>query len=192
MMRSTKTRDRKYLQCPSRHVSKDACEGAFLSVERLEQALLGELERLTGRYLDRDALESSVPFERTEAGREEERLKAVIARYEKKAEECEKMLRELYRDKVRGIVTERDYIAFSEAFTKERERLEQAAAQAGQRLCRWKEQMLKKADPGRQTDAYLHPEHLSRGMIELFIDHITVGRRVPGTREVPVEIYWNF
>ena len=45
-MRSTKSRGRHYLQCPSRHVAKDACIGSFISVEKLEQTVLCELNRL--------------------------------------------------------------------------------------------------------------------------------------------------
>ena len=39
---------------------------------------------------------------------------------------------------------------------------------------------------------YTHVEHLTREMVEILIDYITVGKRIPGTQDVPIEIHWNF
>ena len=47
-MRSNKQTDgRRYLQCSNRHVSKDACIGSFISVPKLEQAVIKELNRMS-------------------------------------------------------------------------------------------------------------------------------------------------
>lgn len=29
-------------------------------------------------------------------------------------------------------------------------------------------------------------------MVETLIDYISVGKRIPGTKDVPIEIHWNF
>lgn len=42
-LRSSKTKERHYLKCASRHVAKDACPGCFVAVGKLEQAVLTEL-----------------------------------------------------------------------------------------------------------------------------------------------------
>ena len=39
---------------------------------------------------------------------------------------------------------------------------------------------------------YMNLEHLNREMVDVLIDYITVGRRNKETRQVPVEIHWNF
>lgn len=59
-LRSTKTKDQCYLQCPNHHVAKEACLDAFISVDKLEQAVIDELKRLTEKYLDKDVLEQSI------------------------------------------------------------------------------------------------------------------------------------
>ena len=41
-------------------------------------------------------------------------------------------------------------------------------------------------------EQYTGVEHLTREMVEILIDKITVGKRIPGTRNVPIEIHWNF
>lgn len=35
-------------------------------------------------------------------------------------------------------------------------------------------------------------EHLTREIVDTHIDYILIGRRIPGTKEVPIEIHWNF
>ena len=39
---------------------------------------------------------------------------------------------------------------------------------------------------------YTNVEHLTREMVEILIDYISVGKRIPGTHEMPIEIHWNF
>ena len=41
-------------------------------------------------------------------------------------------------------------------------------------------------------EQYTDIEELDRETVETMIDHIVVGRRIPGTKNYPVEIYWNF
>ena len=42
------------------------------------------------------------------------------------------------------------------------------------------------------VERYVNLEHLTREIVEILIDHITVGKRIPGTKDVPIEIHWNF
>ncbi len=60
VMRSSKNRGRHYLQCASRHIAKGACEGAFISVDKLEQLVVSELNRLTAEHIDMDELEKCI------------------------------------------------------------------------------------------------------------------------------------
>ena len=41
-------------------------------------------------------------------------------------------------------------------------------------------------------EQYTHLEHLNREIVETLIDYISVGKRIPGTRNVPIEIHWKF
>ena len=66
VMRSSKSAPQRgskhYLQCSNRHVAKDACEGAFISVDRLERLVIAEINRLSAEYLDKDELEQNIEF----------------------------------------------------------------------------------------------------------------------------------
>lgn len=190
-LRSGKRGDWRFLTCPNRSVAKDACKGAFISVDRLERKVLEELGRLAAVYLDREELERSIVWG---AGLEEERKKVQerAVAYEKKIGEHARAVRELYLDKVRGILTEEEYLDMAKGFSAEKKRLEGALEICGKQLLEIEER--RKAGENRKelVERYIHMEHMNREMVEALIDHIDVGRRIPGSRDVPITIYWNF
>ncbi len=84
-MRSSKNHGKHYLQCSNRHVAKDACIGSFISVDKLEKAVIDELNKLSAEYLDKDELEQNVQFNNDLRG-QKEALETEIAAYQKIAE----------------------------------------------------------------------------------------------------------
>ncbi len=190
-MRSSKTHDKHYLQCSNRHVAKDTCIGSFIAVEKLEQAVIAELNRLAAEYLDKDELEQKIEFSNNLKD-QKAKMEHDIAAYQKKIAEFSKGIRELYLDKVKGIISESDYVEFSKDFTTEKERLEKVVID-GQKQLTEIEKKMQAGDNRRQIiEQYTNLEHLNREMVETLIDYISVDKRTPGTREVPIEIHWNF
>jgi DNA invertase Pin-like site-specific DNA recombinase len=190
-MTSSKNRGKHYLQCSSRHVSKDACIGSFISVDRLEQAVLVELRHLADEYLDKGELERSVELNNT-IQEEKNRIEKNISTYQKKIAEYEKGIRELYLDKVRGIISESEYVEFSREFSTEKVRLEQLIIDCQKQL-EILENRLDAGENRRQIiEQYTNLEHLDRNIVERLIDYISIGKRIEGTRETPIEIHWNF
>lgn len=43
-----------------------------------------------------------------------------------------------------------------------------------------------------QLEQYLSLEHLTHDIVNQLIDCITVGKRDPETKEIPIEINWKF
>ena len=41
-------------------------------------------------------------------------------------------------------------------------------------------------------EQYTNLEHLDREIVEKLIDYVLVGKKDPVTKEVPIEIHWNF
>lgn len=190
-MRSSKNRGRHYLQCSNRHVAKDACIGSFISVEKLERAVLDELHRLSNAYLDRDELEAKVEVqERLQS--KIQRLKGESAEYQKKVAEYSRGITSLYLDKTKGIITESEFVVLAQELRMGKERLTKLAADCEREI----EQLELKAktDHSRQQiiDEYVNVESLTRPMVEALIDYIAVGRREKGSPVVPIEIHWNF
>lgn len=191
-MRANKQADgRRYLQCSSRHVSKDACIGSFISVPKLEKAVIEELNRLSAEYLDKDELEQNVQFNNDLRGQKES-LENEIAAYQKKITEYAKGIRELYLDKVKGILSETDYLDLSKDFGGEKERLERLVIDTQKQLDVIKRKMQVGDNRRQLIEQYTTPPHLDREIVEKLIDYILVGKKDPVTKEVPIEIHWNF
>ena len=41
-------------------------------------------------------------------------------------------------------------------------------------------------------EKYINLKNLNREIVEILIDYIYVGKRIKGTKEIPIEIHWNF
>lgn len=190
-MRSSKNRGRHYLQCPTHHIAKDACIGAFISVDKLERLVIDELNRLSEEYLDRDELERNIEF-CDNLQEKERRLHSDLAAYRKKVAEYAKGIRELYMDKVKGIVSEVDYVELSKDFSSERNRLERVIADVENELATVEEKIAAGDNRLELIEQYTNLEHLTREIVETLVDYISVGKRIPGTTDVPIEIHWNF
>lgn len=195
VMRSSKTAPERggkhYLQCSNRHVAKDACIGSFISVDKLEQLVIDELNRLSAEYLDKDELERNIEF-CSNLQEQKKRILADIDTYHKKVEELSKGIRELYMDKVKGLITEADYLEMSEEFTTDRDRIELLIADGEKQISAIEEKMAVGDNRRELIEQYTNLEHLNREMVETLIDYVSVGKRIPGRRDVPIEIHWNF
>lgn len=192
-MRSSKSHGRCYLKCPTRHVAKDACAGSFISVSKLEQIVLRELNSFLDEYLDKDALAQKMVFSSSQQ-KQEKQLRSELAHYKKKTAEYTQAIRKLYLDHSRCLISESDLAQMYQEFTAERERLSRMATDTEKLLAEIEEKTTAEDEQERlkQYKAYTHLEHLTREIVEMLIDHICVGKRISGTGDVPVEIYWNF
>ena len=191
VMRSTKSRGKHYLICSNRHISKDACIGSFISVDKLEEAVLDELHLLINEYLDVETLKRNVDLN-CNLNAVKERCLSDLAAYEKRQNELSKIIRELYIDKTKGILRERDYLDLSADFAAERDRLERAVAGLKKQILEIEEEFSLEDNRLKIIESYTNPKHLSREMVEVLIDHICVEKRPKGSKNVPVTIYWNF
>ena len=190
-MRSSKSRGRHYLQCSNRHVSKDACVGAFISVGRLEELVLQELHRLSEQFLDREELERNLAFSNTLQAQKVQ-LQQHLSAFQQQGEAFTKALRELYLDKVRGVLSETDFLLLSEDISQEKTAAEQRIEAVHRQLEDLEARIAAGDNRKELVRRYTNLEHLTREMVELLIDYILVGKRKPGEADPPVEIHWNF
>ena len=191
IMRSSKSHGQRFLQCANKHIAKDACIGAFISVDRLEKMVVDEINRLSAEYLDKDELEQNIEFCNDLQG-QKKRLVSEIAAYNKKIAEYAKGIRDIYMDKVKGLISEGDFIDLSKDFSTEKDRLESMVADAEKKLSELDAKIETGDNRWELIGKYTNLEHLNREIVETLIDYISVGRRIPRTRNVPIEIHWNF
>lgn len=195
VMRSSKSAPEKggrhYLCCSNRHVSPDACIGSFVSVDRLERMVVQELNRLSAEYLDKDVATQNIEIQ-CNLQEQKERLKTEAASYRKKITEFSDGIQELYVDRGRGDLSEGDFIDILQGLKSKRERIKQMIVE-NERAMAEIERKIAIGDNRRElVEQYANIDHLTREMVEILIDYISVDRRIPGTRNVPIEIHWNF
>lgn len=191
VMRSSKSRGRHYLQCANRHAVKEACIGSFISVDKLEQLVLDELNKLSEKYLNKEELERNIEF-RDDLKKQKDSILTCIATYEKHVRELSKGIRDLYMDKVKGLISDSDYAEMSNEFITNRDRLERLIADGQLRLAGIEEKMDAAESRRKRIETYTDLKHLNREIVDILVDYISVGRRIPGTKDVPIEIHWNF
>ena len=190
-MRSSKSGDRRFLSCPNRQVSKEACVGSFISVDKLESMVIAELNKLSAEYLDPDELSRGVNL--CDDLRERKKtLGRDVVSLRSKVNQFSTGIRNLYLDKVKGILSESDFIDISEDFITQRQRLEAQLAKCEKQLCDIDTKIATGENRRELIERYLNVEHLTRDMVELLIEKIMVSKRIDGTRNVPIEIHWNF
>lgn len=180
-----------YLQCNTRQISKKACYGAFIPVRELEQIVLQELRVFTKELLDRDELEREVSY----PGELNDRKKRIIQEkesYEKRKEDYAAAIKELYMDKLRGVITEQNYLEMRKEFIEGKERMETLVVECQNRLNEMDVRMAAKDNRFEMIRSYLTLCELTRSMSEALIDHIEIGKRNKETGNVPVSIFWNF
>ena len=103
-----------------------------------------------------------------------------------------KGVRDLYLDKVKGLICEADFIELSKDFTSQKERLEAQVLECQKQIAEIEIKIAVGDNRRELIEQYVNVEHLTREMVEILIDKITVGKRIPGTRNVPTWIHWNF
>lgn len=192
VLRTNKLADgRRYLKCPTRHFSKEACEGAFISVVKLEKSILDELNSLAESYLDKGQLEQDVVFNNDLSG-DKKAVEAEISAYQSKIDEYSRGIRSLYMDKVKGVISEQDYLEMTDDFSKDKKRLENLVSDCELKIAAINKKIKAGDDRKALIEQYTNMEHLTREAVEVLIDYVSVGKRIPGTSKVPIEIHWNF
>lgn len=190
-MRSSKNRALHYLKCNTKHAAKDACIGSFIGVNTLEKAVLQQLRELISKYLDKEELEKKVEFSNSTSQKILE-LNHEINIYEKKIADYTKGIKSLYLDKVKGVITENEYFEFSKDFAADKKRLEDLLMQN-----RTKQEILSvhlQSDDNRyqKIEQYINIQKLDRETVDNLIDCIYISKRNSQTKELAIEIHWNF
>lgn len=180
-----------YLQCCTRQISKEACTGAFIPVAELEKIILGELKRSNQHLLDQDQLAREIAFS-SGITEKMERLQQDQKAYEQKIEEMAAAIKQLYLDKLKGMISVRDYVEMSESFQKEKARYEGLVKSCQERIAELNTRIEIGDNRLALIAPYIELKSLTRSMSDILIDHIEIGKRNKETGKVPVSIFWNF
>lgn len=191
-LHSTKHKDgTRYLQCPTRHVSKEACEGSMISVNVLEKLVLKELKELSSKYIDETYIEEHTEFNNRIS--EQIAMKQdLISEYQRKSLECSEGIKNLYLDKVKGLITEDVFIDLTKDLHTDKDRADETILSISEQIEELKEKLNRAKSKAERIKEYTDVQKLTREIVDTMIDYIEVGKRIPKTKDRLVNIYWNF
>ena len=191
VLRSSKNRGKYYLQCSTRHVSESACKGAFIGVETLEKIVLKEIHRFSREFLNKDKMLTDIEFANNLQAQKDQLLKS-RSTYQKKVDEYIQGMRNLYLDKMKGLLSDADFADLSQNFSNEKTHLQTLISNIDKEISAVDERIAAGDNRKELIEQYINVDHLTREMVITFIDHIRVGKRIKGTKDIPIEIHWNF
>lgn len=181
----------KRLRCRTHTINKELCPGSGIQRQALEREVLAAVQKAVTEFADAEYLRQNLWLEDCR----EEQLRALqkkLAAAQKKLTGQRDCFKQLYKDKVRGLLSEEQFLELSEEFEAERAA---AARQCGE-LERG-EAALRQELETRQTNAeivekYLKVQRLTDEMIAGLIDTIVIGPAGTRGSAPTIEIRWNF
>ena len=182
---------RSYLQCAkyARTRRNPACTGHTIRMDRLMEAvhtrLLGRIDKLCTagdpgrfRFPGREGGDARATELRLVALRKRE------ARYAR-------ALQTLYLDKTEGLITAGQFREMSASIAADRSGILAQLAALEARLP-GEERTAAAVPPAAQVEALLRPPALDRALVDLVIERIEVGEKLPGGEGQAVKIFWRF
>lgn len=162
--------------------------------------MITEFNQFAREYLDKNELAAQLSSIKQlytpDISRQKKQLETNISMYLNKISEYQTALQNLYLDKVRGIITESEFLSFSHDFSDDKNRLEillsdTRNALSGLQINEKTEEPAKNSSL-HKLEPYTQFKDLNRELIETTIDYIEVERRISGTEKIPITIHWNF
>jgi len=190
-MRTGKTRDIRYFKCTTKHVSKDACIGAFISYKKIISIVTDQLDGFMSQYLDKDELEKNISLSSGQNDRQKQ-LNDRISTYEKKLDDYTRAINEAYFDKVKGLIDEDEFVAISKEAREQKNTYIKMLDESNKQIEAFDKRKDTLTDKKQVIEDFLNTRELNRVLIDTLIDHINVGRNDKTTKQQLVEIYWKF
>lgn len=101
-------------------------------------------------------------------------------------------IKTLYLDKVKGIITEDDFIGLSSDLHKDKDIYNNFIIELQNQITEIEQKQTTATSSKENLEQYLSLEHLTYDIVNQLIDSIIVGKRNPETKEIPIEINWKF
>lgn len=184
-------KNRRYLRCSTRYYAPDECAGVTISYDKLYDLVFSEFRELISQMADEDKVSSYT----TIRDKSREMLEYYQSEYTKTQtaiEENTKYLKNLYIDKVKGVVDDETYTGLSEAFTAEKNDRIKQLTQIEERTAAIQAETERAQDKLDLIKNYINCNELTFEMVQIFIEKIVIYPKKPYSREDKAEVYWNF
>ena len=121
-----------------------------------------------------------------------EQIEEQIKLLQQKIKQNHASMRSMYMDKIKGAITESEYIDLMIRFSEEKNARENQVAELTEHISQIEKTLALHQNKKLLVQQYVGGRNLTKEMVNILIDYILVGKRDPVTKETPVEIHWNF
>ena len=170
-------------------VSKDNCKGCFISENVLKRTVLRELNELINKYLNANKLEENIIMDKIK--NKKEKINSEILQYKTNISKQVQAIKNLYLDKINGLITPELFIELSEDFRKEKERLEKLLENNQAKLLEFDNEKEILDSKRKILEKYINVTELRREMVDSLIDYIVISEKNPATKKKTIEIHWK-
>lgn len=191
MRLSRNANGQKYFRCATKYYAPEACPGVRLNYGVLYREVLSEFQKIVKKYANVDMVSAGVMLEDTLESKTT-RIKKDMAMIYSKLNEVSACMKNMYVDKIKGVIDEGAYNALSKEFSeewanlnKELERLKHLLDETTLDISKQKDKLSIIAD-------YMNITELNFDFVNTFIDRIVVHEKKKFSREYSFEIFWNF
>ena len=177
-----------YLRCKlyADSGTQKLCTRHSIRLDRLIELVSQRIRDYIGAYYHLEELELPPP--------KDDHLEALLLEQRTLSAQLEKRstaLKNLYLDKVSGVLSEGQFVELNQDFLEEKSRLERRLAQIDQELC-GQEQPHNQEEVMDKARELLELKTLPRELAVMLIEKIEIGEQDPDTGQQEVKIHWKF
>lgn len=180
-----------YLKCSSRIVRMESCIGATILMRNLEDYIMTEINRLADLYFSGDEIAKKAVLDQKQKEEQELAKTAKLLRsLEKNIELADNALKDLYMDKVQGIISEEEFIRLKHSLSEENSDSKAEYERVKEKISFLEKKIKQKQDRKSIIGNYRKIDALNREVLDELIERIYVGHKDSKTKERTIKIVW--
>lgn len=162
------------------------CSRHSNSIPILENLLITNIKKVCSLYINKNLKEELVNIAEVKKEDSENNYESKLQELEKKIEDSSMYIRNLYIDKVRGIITERDYIDLQKGFENERQNYEKQKEQLIKLVNKQKTKKEDQEKIKKLAEEFVSLNQPTKELLNQLIEKITI------SEDNEVTIYFKF
>ena len=156
--------------------------------------MLDELNHIINQFFDESEAERRLLLQ-NKSESEKKDLKKALTDYQSKKADVENAIKDIYIDKVKGIITEQEFMDLKSSFQMDARIYSYKIQEINNRLSDLKQKGEQECSVKDILKRYRNIEHLDRTIVETLIDYIEIGRndsKIHKSDLPPIMIHWKF
>lgn len=194
-VKSEKTGQRAYMQCKGNKKYHICDNNKAIRMDKLEEILLDAINDLLNNYYDRNDLKELYEIRQEQDTNNNDSIKALEKEKEdltKKISNNKTYYRNLFEEKVKGVISEDMFQMMSKDYFNEIENMMKRIEIIDKQIEELKVDKKEKKQADDILKKYKHIKKLNKVILDEFIDKVYIGELDKETNTRNIEIEWNF